>query len=146
MALTKSGTGHVPAGWYIGSPVPLSEYPLFIAAGLASLFGGAILTIQFLLVLLKLPRDLFQFFVTIGVLGSRFSTLVVPKPTVFTPQGFGVARGNQSLAQTLDSWIIEEKAKGTVDALYRYWMLGDAARNAKPPRWSVIRDLLHWVP
>ena len=79
------------------------------------------------------------------LLYPRF-TLVVPKPTVFTPQGFGVARGNQSLAQTLDAWIIEEKAKGTVDALYRYWMLGDAARSAKPPRWSVIRDVLHWVP
>ena len=58
----------------------------------------------------------------------------------------GVARGNQSLAQTLDAWIIEEKAKGTVDALYRYWMLGDAAKSAKPPRWSVIRNVLHWVP
>jgi Na+/H+-dicarboxylate symporter len=79
------------------------------------------------------------------LLYPRF-TLVVPKPTVFTPQGFGVARGNQSLAQALDAWIIEEKAKGTVDDLYRYWMLGDAARSVKPPRWSVIRNLLHWVP
>ncbi len=79
------------------------------------------------------------------LLYPRF-TLVVPKPTIFTPQGFAVARGNQSLAQTLDAWIIEEKAMGTVDALYRYWMLGDAARRAKPPRWSVIRNVLHWVP
>jgi Na+/H+-dicarboxylate symporter/ABC-type amino acid transport substrate-binding protein len=73
-------------------------------------------------------------------------TLVVPKPTIFTQQGFGVARGNQSLAQTLDAWIIEEKARGTVDALYRYWMLGGAARSVKTPRWSVIRNVLHWVP
>jgi hypothetical protein len=79
------------------------------------------------------------------LLYPRF-TLVVPKPTVFTPQGFGVARGNQPLAQTLDAWITEEKAKGTMDALYRYWMLGDAAKSAKPPRWSVIRNVLHWVP
>ena len=79
------------------------------------------------------------------LLYPRF-TLVVPKPTVFTPQGFAVAHGNQSLAQTLDAWLIEEKAKGTVDALYRYWMLGDAARRVKPPRWSVIRNVLHWVP
>jgi len=79
------------------------------------------------------------------LLYPRF-TLVVPKPTIFTQQGFGVARGNQSLAQTLDAWITEEKAKGTMDALYRYWMLGDAAKSAKPPRWSVIRNLLHWVP
>jgi hypothetical protein len=33
-----------------------------------------------------------------------------------------------------------------VDDLYRYWMLGDAARSVKPPRWSVIRNVLHWVP
>jgi len=79
------------------------------------------------------------------LLYPRF-TLVVTKPTVFTPQGFGVARGNQSLAQTLDAWIIEEKAKGTVDTVYRYWMLGDAARSVKPPRWSIIRNVLHWVP
>lgn len=79
----------------------------------------------------------------LALLYPRF-TLVVPKRTVFTAQGFGVARGNQSLAQTLDAWIIE--AKGTVDSLYRYWMVGDAARSVKPPRWSVIRNMLHWIP
>jgi proton glutamate symport protein len=78
------------------------------------------------------------------LLYPRF-TLVVPRPIVFTQKGFVVARGNQSLARTLDAWIIEEKAKGTVDVLYRYWMLGDAARSTKPPRWSVIRDVLGWV-
>jgi Na+/H+-dicarboxylate symporter/ABC-type amino acid transport substrate-binding protein len=78
------------------------------------------------------------------LLYPRFN-LVVPKPVVFTPLGVAVARGNQSLAQTLDAWIIAEKAKGTLDALYRYWMLGEAARSGKPPRWSVIRNVLHWV-
>jgi ABC-type amino acid transport substrate-binding protein len=78
------------------------------------------------------------------LLYPRFN-LVVPKPTVFTPQGIGVARDNQSLAQTLDAWIIAEKARGTVDALYRYWLLGEAAKSVKPPRWSVIRNVLEWV-
>jgi len=64
------------AGWYVGSAVPPSEYPLVIGAGLASLFGGPVLAIPFLLDLLRLPHDLFQFFVTIDVLGGRFSTLV----------------------------------------------------------------------
>jgi len=73
-------------------------------------------------------------------------TLVVPKPIVFTPQGFGVARGNQSLVQTLDAWITEEKARGTIDDVYRYWMLGEATKSTRPPRWSVIRNVLHWVP
>jgi proton glutamate symport protein len=79
------------------------------------------------------------------LLYPRFN-LVVPKPTVFTAQGLGVAQGNQSLAQTLDAWIIEEKARGTVDTLYRYWLLGEAAARVKPPRWSVIRNVLNWVP
>jgi ABC-type amino acid transport substrate-binding protein len=78
------------------------------------------------------------------LLYPRF-TLAVPEPTLFTAQGFGVARGNSSLAQTIDAWIVEEQALGTVDALYGYWMLGNT-RTAKSPRWSVIRDVLHWVP
>jgi proton glutamate symport protein len=78
------------------------------------------------------------------LLYPRFN-LVVPKPTIFAPLGFGVARGNQSLAQTIDAWVIAEKAKGTVDSVYRYWMLGEATRSTKPPRWSVIRNVLHWV-
>ncbi len=77
------------------------------------------------------------------LLYPRFS-LVVPKPAIFAPLGFGVARGNQSLAQTIDAWIVAEKAKGTVDTIYRYWMLGEATKSAKPPRWSVIRNVLHW--
>jgi ABC-type amino acid transport substrate-binding protein len=77
------------------------------------------------------------------LLYPRF-TLVVPEPAIFTAQGFGVARGNQSLALTMDAWIVEERAQGTVDNLYRYWMLGDV-RSAEAPRWSVIRDVLHWV-
>jgi hypothetical protein len=52
---------------------------------------------------------------------------------------------NHSLAQVLDAWIIAEKAKGSVDSLYRYWMLGEEPRSVKTPRWSVIRDVLHWV-
>lgn len=77
------------------------------------------------------------------LLYPRF-TLVVPEPAVFTAQGFAVARGNESLVQTIDAWIVEEQANGTVDALYRYWMLGDSS-SAQAPRWSVIRNVLHWV-
>ncbi len=71
-------------------------------------------------------------------------TLAVPRPIVFTPQAIGVARGNASLVEMLDAWITAEKARGTVDALYRYWLLGEAAKSAGPPRWSVLRNVLGW--
>ena len=64
------------AGWYIGKSIPVSQYPVLSVAGLATLFGVTVLAIPFLLNLLELPRDLFQLFVTVDVLGSRFGTLL----------------------------------------------------------------------
>ncbi len=64
------------AGWYVGSSVSLAQYPVISTAGLASLFGSTIIAIPFLLDLLQLPQDLFQVFITVDVLGSRFGTLL----------------------------------------------------------------------
>lgn len=72
-------------------------------------------------------------------------SLVVPKPVVFLPIGYAVAHGNEKLLKVFDGWLVAEKSKGTIDALYNYWMLGEAAKVRRPPRWSVIRDALHWV-
>jgi len=37
-----------------------------------------------------------------------------------------------------------QRKNGTIQELYDHWILG---RNAQPtqPRWSVIRNVLHWV-
>ena len=78
------------------------------------------------------------------VLYPSFS-LVVPKPTEFMPVGYAVAHGNASLLTSFNAWLLAEKSRGTVDALYGYWMLGEAARTERPPRWSVIKDVLGWV-
>lgn len=72
-------------------------------------------------------------------------SVVVPTPKVFVPLGYSVALGNEELLRTLNAWLGEQKANGTVDELYRYWMLGQAAQTDKPPRWSVIRDVLGWI-
>ena len=64
------------AGWYIGLAVSVEKYPEVIFAGVASLFGGAVLAIPFVLELAELPRDLFQVFLSINVIGSRFTIFV----------------------------------------------------------------------
>ncbi len=61
-------------GWHAGSPVPAADYPSGILAGLASMFGGPILAIPFVLDLLGLPRELFNVFMSINVLTGRIST------------------------------------------------------------------------
>ncbi len=64
------------AGWYVGADVPAGQYPSLAFLGLASLFGGPVLALPFLLDLLRLPTDLFQLYVTVDVLSSRFGTLL----------------------------------------------------------------------
>lgn len=71
--------------------------------------------------------------------------LVVPRPTVFLPVSYAVARGNSDLLLVLNSWLLMKKEEGVIDALYRHWMLGEAAEAEKLPRWSVIRNVLGWV-
>jgi len=63
-------------GWYVGSTVSVTQYPTLSIAGIASLFGGTVLALPFLFDLLRLPSDLFQVFITVDVIGSRFGTLL----------------------------------------------------------------------
>lgn len=44
----------------------------------------------------------------------------------------------------LDYWLKMEKEYGSLDRKYKYWVLGENPEN-RPQRWSLIRDVLHWV-
>ena len=72
-------------------------------------------------------------------------SLVVPRPTKSIPVAYAVAHGNQELLNAVNAWLLSEKALGHVDELYEYWMLGGASLVDRPPRWSVIRNVLGWV-
>ena len=72
-------------------------------------------------------------------------TVVVPEPdTVKIPLAYPVARRDQEWAQFVNTWIELKRRDGTIDALYGHWILGKHAVK-REPRWSVIRNLLHWV-
>jgi Na+/H+-dicarboxylate symporter/ABC-type amino acid transport substrate-binding protein len=78
------------------------------------------------------------------LLYPKFS-LVVPKPVEAFPVGYAVAIGNDDLSRVLDAWLQSIKTQGGVDKLYRHWMLGEGLNVNKPPRWSIIRNVLGWV-
>jgi Na+/H+-dicarboxylate symporter/ABC-type amino acid transport substrate-binding protein len=74
----------------------------------------------------------------------RYS-VVVPLPTpIKVPLAYATPRGEPELTSFLNTWIDLKRKDGTMDDLYQYWILG---RHAAPPapRWSIIRDVLHWV-
>lgn len=62
--------------WFIGNPLPSSEYPVTIMTGLPVFFGGIDLALPFMLQLKNLPADLFSLYVVSGVINGRFATLL----------------------------------------------------------------------
>ena len=76
---------------------------------------------------------------------SQMQVAVVPLPDpIRVPLAFGMPLGEPELAGFVNSWIELKRHDGTFDELYQYWILGKNA-TPTPPRWSIIRDVLHWV-
>jgi Na+/H+-dicarboxylate symporter/ABC-type amino acid transport substrate-binding protein len=72
-------------------------------------------------------------------------SVAVPHPVVLKlPLAYPVARHDLEAARFLSNWIDLKTKDGTIQSLYDHWILG---KDATPPkrRWSVIRNLLHWV-
>jgi Na+/H+-dicarboxylate symporter/ABC-type amino acid transport substrate-binding protein len=72
-------------------------------------------------------------------------SVVVPEPGVMkVPLAYPIARHDQAFVAFINTWIDLKRKDGTVDTLYRYWILGQT-RTDRAPRWSIMRDVLHWV-
>jgi ABC-type amino acid transport substrate-binding protein len=78
------------------------------------------------------------------LLYPQFS-VVVPEPGIVkVPLAYPIAKHDEAFASFINTWIDLKRKDGTISTLYDYWVLG---RDAAPrrPRWSIIRDVLHWV-
>jgi Na+/H+-dicarboxylate symporter/ABC-type amino acid transport substrate-binding protein len=72
-------------------------------------------------------------------------TVVVPEPGIVKiPLAYPLARRDQDWAHFMNTWIELKRRNGTIDALYGHWILGKQA-GKRQPRWSIMRDVLHWV-
>jgi Na+/H+-dicarboxylate symporter/ABC-type amino acid transport substrate-binding protein len=72
-------------------------------------------------------------------------SVVVPQPQVLTvPLAYPLAADDQRFVSFVDNWLELKRRDGTISRLYDYWILG---KNAAPrqPRWSIVRNVLHWV-
>ena len=71
-------------------------------------------------------------------------TVVVPPPPIALPVSYAMARGDRELVDYVNALVDLKKGDGTLKKLYNYWVLGQFAAD-RQPRWSVIRNVLHWV-
>jgi Na+/H+-dicarboxylate symporter/ABC-type amino acid transport substrate-binding protein len=79
------------------------------------------------------------------MLNPRFSVVVPEGDTVRMPLAYPIAGDDPAWTRYVNTWIGMKKRDGFVQRLYDHWILGQAAVHEEP-RWSVIRNVLHWVP
>jgi len=72
-------------------------------------------------------------------------TAIVPTPTSRQiPIVFALPDADDSFRLYVNSWLGLAKSLGISDRAYKHWILGIDVTE-REPRWSVIRDVLHWV-
>ena len=74
----------------------------------------------------------------------QYSVVVPSDVEVRAPLVYPVALDAVELVAFVERWVALADDDGTTDQLYDYWILGRGA-TTEPPRWSVIRNVLHWV-
>ena len=71
-------------------------------------------------------------------------SVVVPEPHVKAHAGLAMPLGDSDFGDFVDDWLELKKTSGLINTLYDKWILGKSEEQKKP-RWSIIRDVLHWV-
>ena len=60
------------------------------------------------------------------------------------PLGYPMPLGDKAWQNFVSNWVELEKKNGSVTQLFNHWIRGGGAESTEP-RWSIIRDVLHWV-
>lgn len=72
-------------------------------------------------------------------------SIVVPQGSpVHVPLGYPMPLGDKAWQNFVSNWVELEKKNGSVTQLFNHWIRGGGAESTEP-RWSIIRDVLHWV-
>jgi hypothetical protein len=79
------------------------------------------------------------------MLNPRFTVVIPDGATVKMPLAYPIAGNDPSRTRFVNTWIGLKEREGFVDRLYDHWILGKAVLQT-PPRWSIVRNVLHWVP
>jgi Na+/H+-dicarboxylate symporter/ABC-type amino acid transport substrate-binding protein len=72
-------------------------------------------------------------------------SVAVPQPRPFkVPLAYIIADRDTPMTSMVNTWIELKRKDGTIDELFAHWILG-RDEGARAPRWSIARDVLHWV-
>ncbi|WP_256872965.1 cation:dicarboxylate symporter family transporter [Candidatus Entotheonella palauensis] len=131
--------------------IAIPNIPYYIAIVEQYLPQADVIPLQSIKAFFEQNSDTFDALVYSAEAGSAWTLLhpaysvAIPQPDVLAaPIAYGMARGDEEMVDLINNWLLLKRKIQTVQSLYDYWVLG---KNTVPetPRWSVIRNVLHWV-
>ena len=78
------------------------------------------------------------------LLYPEFSVVIPKGLDLKVPVGFGLPRDQVDFVIFMNTWLDLKTKQGLTRELYRYWFLGEGLTQEEP-RWSIIRNVLHWT-
>lgn len=84
--------------------------------------------------------------------GGSAWTLIYPDYNIVVPQslnarvpmGYPLPADDVEWSRFISTWVELEQKNGSVELLFEHWIRGGGAKDTEP-RWSIIRNVLHWV-
>ena len=73
--------------------------------------------------------------------------VAIPQPLMFRydlAYPVAITKGDYEFLAYLNQWLRLQKTSGAAKEQFSYWVLGKTPLR-KTPRWSIIRNILHWV-
>ncbi|MGK7895350.1 MAG: cation:dicarboxylase symporter family transporter, partial [Xenococcus sp. (in: cyanobacteria)] len=70
--------------------------------------------------------------------------VAVPQPAVKFPISYILPEDSSELSDVINVWLKLKQQDGTINSLYEYWVKGNV-KSTLEPRWSIIRNVLHWI-
>ncbi|MGI9330680.1 MAG: cation:dicarboxylate symporter family transporter [Gammaproteobacteria bacterium] len=74
----------------------------------------------------------------------QFSAIIPGPGHVRIPIVFALSKSDETFVEFVNTWIRTSASLGVMDMAYQHWILGRGTLQ-RQPRWSIIRDVLHWV-
>jgi len=60
------------------------------------------------------------------------------------PLAYIIAGRDEPMTSMVNTWIELKRKDDTIDELFAHWILGQDS-TSRAPRWSIVRDVLHWA-
>ena len=130
------------AGWFVGSPLDVSQYPGFVITGAISAFGTMAVALPFMLDHFHLPSDLFQLYLIGSVMTARFATVLAAMHAVV----ISLLGASAMLGVLRRERLLRVLVVGLLFTAVIMWGLGMALTRLVPYKYTGYEQLITMKP